>query len=112
MAAFFAYIDIYIENKQINTYLNMNKLIRLTEGDLHKIVKESVKRALKEDQMEQYYRQVMLNVAQDMTAGEVLCKLGNAIGWEKLYGYVRTAFNGDNDSYTRSQEMRGPFGSM
>ena len=41
--------DIYIENKQVNTYLNMNKkLVRLTESDLHKIVKESVKRVLNE----------------------------------------------------------------
>ena len=38
--------SIKTENKQYN---NMNKkLIRLTEGDLHKIVKESVKRMLKE----------------------------------------------------------------
>ena len=37
--------DIYLEN----TYRNMNKkLIRLTEQDLHKIVKESVGKILKE----------------------------------------------------------------
>jgi len=37
--------DIYLEN----TYRNMNKkLIRLTESDLHKIVKESVNRILNE----------------------------------------------------------------
>ena len=41
--------DIYIENKQVNTYLNMNKkLIRLTESDLHRIVKESVSRIISE----------------------------------------------------------------
>lgn len=37
--------DIYLEN----TYRNMNKkLIRLTEQDLHRIVKESVNRILNE----------------------------------------------------------------
>ena len=38
-----------LENKKLNTYYNMNKkLIRLTEGDLHRIVKESVNRILNE----------------------------------------------------------------
>ena len=38
------------ENKELNYNLNMNKkLIRLTEQDLHKIVKESVNKILKED---------------------------------------------------------------
>jgi hypothetical protein len=37
------------ENKQYNRNTNMNKkLIRLTEGDLHRIVKESVNRVLNE----------------------------------------------------------------
>jgi hypothetical protein len=37
------------ENKQYNRNTNMNKkLIRLTEGDLHRIVKESVNRILNE----------------------------------------------------------------
>ena len=38
------------ENKELNCNLNMNKkLIRLTESDLHRIVKESVKNVLRED---------------------------------------------------------------
>ena len=38
-----------IKITKYNTYYNMNKkLIRLTEGDLHRIVKESVNRVLKE----------------------------------------------------------------
>lgn len=42
--------DYISENKQYKTNTNMNKkLIRLTESDLHRIVKESVKRVLKED---------------------------------------------------------------
>jgi polyhydroxyalkanoate synthesis regulator phasin len=40
--------NIYIENKQVNTYLNMKKLVKLTESDLHRIVNESVKRIVKE----------------------------------------------------------------
>ena len=41
-------MDIYIENKELNTYYNMKKVIRLTESDLHRIVKESVNRILNE----------------------------------------------------------------
>lgn len=38
-----------MENKQYKTNTNMNKkLIRLTESDLHKIVKEAVNRIIKE----------------------------------------------------------------
>lgn len=48
MAAFSVYADIYIENNQINTHLNMKKLIKLTESDLHKLVKESVKKIVTE----------------------------------------------------------------
>ena len=41
--------DYVSENKQYNTNRNMNKkLIRLTESDLHKIVKESVNKILRE----------------------------------------------------------------
>ena len=41
--------EMIIEKKQLNTYLNMSKkLIRLTENDLHKIIKESVNKILNE----------------------------------------------------------------
>ena len=41
------------ENKQYNTNRNMNKkLIRLTEQDLHRIVKESAKRVLRENSID------------------------------------------------------------
>jgi len=36
------------ENKQYKTRYNMKKTIRLTESDLHRVIKESVKRILKE----------------------------------------------------------------
>ena len=49
LTAFFVYDNIYLENKKLNTYCNMNKkLIRLTESDLHKIVKESVNKIVNE----------------------------------------------------------------
>ena len=38
----------------------MKKTIRLTESDLHRIVKESVKRVLKEDSDEDVYSQVKM----------------------------------------------------
>lgn len=37
------------DNNRNNTYYNMKRIIRLTESDLHKIVKESVNRLLRED---------------------------------------------------------------
>lgn len=41
------------KNKQYNTNRNMNKkLIRLTENDLHRIVKESAKRVLRENSID------------------------------------------------------------
>jgi hypothetical protein len=44
--------DYISENKQYKTNTNMNKkLIRLTESDLHRIVKESVKRVLRENKV-------------------------------------------------------------
>ena len=43
-------LTIYCQNNEINTEYNMTKkLIRLTESDLHKIVKESVQRIIKEN---------------------------------------------------------------
>ena len=51
LTAIFAVADeLYRNNNQLNCNTNMNKkLIRLTEQDLHRIVKESVNRVLKED---------------------------------------------------------------
>ena len=55
MAAFSVCADIYIENNRIDAYLDMNKkLIRLTESDLHKIIKESVNRIINEMEDFQY----------------------------------------------------------
>lgn len=47
--------QINVENKQYNTNRNMNKkLIRLTESDLHRIVKESVEKILMESDPDLY----------------------------------------------------------
>ena len=50
MVAFFLLILIFIiKITNYNTYYNMKKVIRLTEADLHRIVKESVNRILNEE---------------------------------------------------------------
>ena len=50
-----------INNQTLNCSRNMNKkLIRLTESDLKQIVKESVKKVLKEDTDDDEYRQVKM----------------------------------------------------
>ena len=48
--------DIKTENKQYNKNRNMKRTIRLTEQDLHRIVKESVNRVLKENQFHRAYK--------------------------------------------------------
>ena len=45
---FFVFYDIYIQNNNIYIYIYMKRTIRLAESELHRIVKESVKRALNE----------------------------------------------------------------
>lgn len=124
--------------KKLNTYLKMDKkLIRLTESDIHRIVKESVNRVLNEvnglytnengDGV--YDSQSVYSYFKELTNkyGEkrLLKLLFQEIGWEKMYGYlngldVERDIHGNktygntnyNDSYEQHQEMRGPFGSM
>ena len=66
--------DIYLENNILNTYYNMNKkLIRLTESDLHRIVKESVNKVLTEMDWKTY-----MNAAQkDYKAGPMFQTYAN-----------------------------------
>ena len=83
MAAFLVYYDIYYKNKRNkNIKNNMKKLIRLTEGDLHRIVKESVQKILKEgDNLMQETYQVNISDTVD----------GKSIAWVSRYspdGYV------------------------
>ena len=71
--------DIKTENKQYKTNRNMNKkLIRLTESTLHKIVKESVKRILKEH--------FAKSKTEDQNAFVHDCDFETA-QWYKDYGY-------------------------
>lgn len=50
-----------VNNQTLNCNRNMNKkLIRLTENDLHKIVKESVKRILRESNIPRYEQPVFI----------------------------------------------------
>ena len=46
--------DYVSENKQYKTSTNMKRKIRLTEQDLHRIVKESVKRVLRESEFDDF----------------------------------------------------------
>lgn len=46
------YVSESIDNKQHKTRYNMKKTIRLSESDLHRVIKESVKRMLKEGHYE------------------------------------------------------------
>ena len=42
-------IDSVSENKQYKTNVNMKQIVKLTESDLHKVIKESVKKILQEN---------------------------------------------------------------
>lgn len=88
------------------------KKYKLTESKLRAVIREAVKSALNEDQQEAFYRMNVLDAMErlinDYGVNEVIGKLGNEIGWDKMYSAIRYAFNDDSDSYTRSQEMRGP----
>ena len=87
---------------------------RLTESRLRGMIREAVKGVLNEDQQEAFYRMNVLDAMErlirDYGVNEVIGKLGNEVGWDKMYSAIRHAFNGDSDSYTKAQEMRGPIG--
>ena len=53
--------EVQNENKQHKTRYNMKKTIRLSESDLHKIVKESIKRAINETDMNNNIQQLVDN---------------------------------------------------
>jgi len=92
----------------------MKKIVRLTESDLHRIVKESAKRVLSEDGMNERNKIMCLSALQNLVEDHglqyVMLRLGNEIGWDKMSSAIIYAFSGDNDSYVRAQETRPPFG--
>jgi len=87
------------------------KQIRLTESDLKQIVKESVNKILKEDQVETFRKQQILQayerVLKYQDPIEVIRSIGDCLGFNALETVLRTTLNGDSDAYARSQEMRG-----
>ena len=87
MAAFSVYYDIYCKNNEINTYYNMNKkLIRLTESDLHRIVKESVSRLLKESIDKTYITYDGINLSLSMNGEDMYIEYNENNKWI-LAGY-------------------------
>lgn len=72
-------IIIYLYRKQAdNTYLNMKQLIRLTEQDIHRIVKESVNKILNEIEFnkevindDDNYPYIIIHTINIMGAGDV-----------------------------------------
>lgn len=63
VALFFCLLIFIYKIIEINTYLNMNKkLIRLTESDLHRIVKESVNRILRESNRKEVFTISAFNI--------------------------------------------------
>ena len=99
-------------NSKTENRRHMNKkLIRLTEGDLKQIVKESVNKILKEDQVETFRKQQILQayerVLKYQDPIEVIRSIGDCLGFNALETVLRTTLNGDSDAYARSQEMRG-----
>lgn len=77
------------ENKQYKTNTNMNKkLIRLTESDLHKIVKESVKRVLNEDETNEV-EDAIVYLSKEFTEKVLEVKWGNDNSTNDNYEYDR-----------------------
>ena len=86
---------------------------RITESRLRGMIREAVKGALNEDIMDGYKRQclsALQNLVRDHGLQYVMLHLGNEIGWDRMAAAITYAFSGDNDSYVRAQEMRGPMG--
>lgn len=58
----------------------MRQRIRLTEGDLHRIVKESVKRALNEDFERDFYDNKDTQLNKELQLAAQLAKEGDKVG--------------------------------
>ena len=77
------------ENKQYNKNTNMNKkLIRLTESDLRRIVKESVKRVLNEDETNEV-EDAIVYLSKEFTEKVLEIKWGNDNSTNDNYEYDR-----------------------
>ena len=82
-----------------NTYYNMNKkLIRLTESDLHKIVKESVKKILKEESgLNAAFKEVNFSNPDDVDAWNSIRNNVNS-KQELAYKIIDSIYDGDFDN--------------
>ncbi len=70
---------IYANGWRENKSIDMDKnLVRLTENDLHKIIKESVNKILKEDLDNNSLRNELLNIKNDVDEAIKSCEKGNA----------------------------------
>ena len=69
------------------------KLIRLTESDLHRIIKESVKKVIKESNETEFYRKEIASIDPDTENGwgpdfESYPELRNTTAYKKAYRYA------------------------
>ena len=71
---FFIYVDIYYKNDEFNTYYDMKQRIRLTEQDLHRIVKESVNKILNEARSGDWNQYRLNDFAHDVLEGDIYGK--------------------------------------
>ena len=86
----------------------MNKKhIRLTESDLHRIVKESIKKALKEDTMNNVIIKKWNQIEQVLGSDGMISELFNYLDADTIADFVNTIENtydieeNDDDSYDK-----------
>jgi hypothetical protein len=78
----------------------MKKNIRLTESDLHKIVKTSVKKILKEEHYQQgNVWNVLSELSEVMSYEDILSRLISRIGEEASYKYLMDIKSIEMDAY-------------
>ena len=81
------------------------KVIRLTESDLHRIVKESVKKALKENTMNNVIIKKWNQIEQVLGSDGMISELFNYLDADTIADFVNTIENtydieeNDDDSY-------------
>ena len=100
------------ENKRLNCNKNMNKkLIRLTESDLHRIVKESVNKVLNEVQLNEldprtYASYADKRQAQGQGWKATKGRYAATDAWNNQYGKRDTSYNGKGGSANHQVYMK------
>jgi hypothetical protein len=83
----------------------MKKIVRLSENDLHRIVKESIKKALKEDTMNNVIIKKWNQIEQVLGSDGMISELFNYLDADIIADFVNTIENtydieeNDDDSY-------------